>query len=207
MDIRLPNDPEIVDTIGRYVIWAVDDPIRARYTSLLNANLLCDYGSEQAGFETALAEDAREISDTDLAKLLSTEWRSRLTAAWLIGLDQRTQYRQTLGELLLASNLIYAGQGYCFALARFGQPEDAEILVAYLDRHLPRADCHYDQDWAIGALLYLDDKLGTDHAERFLAPGGSWHQSAFADRDPTGCQLRTAELCNFADRLVHLGLR
>lgn len=205
MDIRLPNDPEIVDTIRRYAIWAVDDPIRPRYTSLLNANFLGDYRSAQAGFETALAEDAREISDSDLVKLLSTEWRSRLTAGWLIGLDQRTQYRQTLGELLLASNLIYAGQGYCFALARFGQPEDAEILVAYLDRYLPRTDCHFDQDWAIGALLNLDDKLGTEHAERFVAPGGSWHQSAFADRDPAECRRRTGELCDFAERLMRSG--
>lgn len=46
--------------------------------------------------------------------------------------------------MLLASELVYAGQGYCFALARLGAEQDAEILTAYLDHYLPRDDCQYD---------------------------------------------------------------
>ncbi|MGH3393005.1 MAG: DUF6000 family protein [Actinomadura sp.] len=131
--------------------------------------------------------------------------RSRLTAAWLIGVDRRTKFRQALADLLLESALVYAGEGYCFALARFGQPEDADILAAYLDRFLPRKDCHYNQDWAIGALLHLDQKLGTTHAQRFIAPEGTWHQSAFAARDPLSSQRRAEEFCAFADQLMHTG--
>jgi hypothetical protein len=37
----------------------------------------------------------------------------------------------------VGSELTYAGQGYCFALARFGQPEDVTILTAYLNQYLP----------------------------------------------------------------------
>jgi hypothetical protein len=129
MNIRLPNDPEIAETVRRYVVWDTDQP---RYSTLVVVHPLGDDAPDNAVFQNALAEDARHISDDDLGKLLSTEWRSRLTAAWLIGLDRRTQYRQTLSDLLLASEFIFAGQGYCFALTRFGQPEDADILTAYM---------------------------------------------------------------------------
>jgi len=67
-------------------------------------------------------------SDRELATLLDSEWRSRLTASWLIGLDRREQFRAKIGEQLLSSELTYAGQGYCLALARFATTADAELL-------------------------------------------------------------------------------
>jgi hypothetical protein len=220
MTFRMPDDPAGLALIRRYVVWAADrtsvhSRIRryvraagptaygARYLGLLHANFLQVQDPGHNTFATALAEDARQISDTDLGTLLEFEWRARLTAAWLIGLDQRTQFRQTVGDLLLESELVYAGEGYCFALSRFAQPEDADILIAYLDRYLPRADCHYNQDAAIGALLHLDQKLGTDHAQRFIVPEGLWYQSAFAHRDPLDCQSTTEQLCTFADHLMN----
>jgi hypothetical protein len=202
MNIRSPRDPEIVDTVRRYVIWAIDQPGEQRYLKLLNANLLQDNEPDRESFGAALAEDARQISDEELEKLLSSEWRARLTAAWLIGLDRRVKFRHVLGELLLESQLTYAGQGYCFALARFEQPDSADILAAYLEHYLPRTDCHYDQHWAIGSLLHLDERLGTNRADQFLSPGGPWHHSAFADRDPDEFHRRTAALCALADQLM-----
>lgn len=199
MSFRLPDDPESRALVHRYVVWSAG---RRRYMKLRGVNALRETGADRGSFETALTDDARQITDADLDRLLEFEWRARLTAAWLIGLDRRTRFRPVLGDLLLNSELVYCGQGYCFALARFGQPEDADILTTYLDRYLPRTDCPYDQEWAIGALLHLDERLGTDHAERFLAPSGAWHRSAFAGRDPSECRRRTKELCDFADRLM-----
>jgi hypothetical protein len=154
MTFRVPDDPAGLALIRRYVVWAADstsvrsrirrsvrvaDPATdgARYLRLLHANFLQEHDPSRDTFASALAEDARQISDADLGTLLEFEWRARLTAAWLIGLDQRTQFRQTLGDLLLESELVYAGQGYCFAFSRFAQPEDADLLTAYLDRYLP----------------------------------------------------------------------
>jgi hypothetical protein len=150
-------------------------------------------------FGRSLARAARRISDEDLEALLSFEWRSRLTAAWLIGLDRRTQFRERLGQMLLASETVYAGDGYCFALARFGEERDAELLVAYLDHYLPRLDCEYDQDDAMGALLHLDEHLGTNHAATFLVSGGLWEASAMHARDPARAAAWTEEICVFAD--------
>jgi hypothetical protein len=205
MSFRLPHDPESRALFDRYVVWTTDRPGDQRYLRLMGINALRGDEPDHDVFMSALAEDARQISDADLAVLLELEWRARITAAWLIGLDRRDRFRQALGELLLVSELVYAGQGYCFALARFGQRDDAGILVAYLDRYLSRKDCEYDQDWAIGALLHLDHKLGTDHAQRFLVPDGAWHQSAFADKDPLSYQRTTDEVCAIVDRLMDDG--
>lgn len=137
-----------------------------RYLRLLGVNPLSER-SDRAMFEAGLARDARDINDEDLRRLLEFEWRARLSAAWLIALDPQAHLREALGELLPASEVAHAGKGYRFALARFGQLEDVEILVVYLDRYLPRTECPYDQGWAIGALLTLAHELGTDRAARF----------------------------------------
>jgi hypothetical protein len=108
-----------------------------------------------------LARSAREVSDHELTTLLDGEWRSRLTAAWLIGLDRREQFRGRIGELLLASQDTYADQGYCLALARLATTADSELVGAYLHAYLPQLDERYNQDWALGALLHLDAVLST----------------------------------------------
>jgi hypothetical protein len=184
--------------VRRYVI-ATLGPQTPRHLDLLHGNFTSLPAEERVRFLHALGHDAHQISDAELDFLLRpgdliAGWRQRLTAAWLAGLGRRTQYRQTLGDLLLASELPFAGQGYCIALALFGESADAEILIAYLDRYLPRTDCHYDQHWAISALLHLDETHRTNHATRFIAPDGLWHRSAFADRDPTEYQHLIATL-------------
>ena len=131
---------------------------------------------ERAKFTRKLGQAASEITPRELGILLDGGWRERKTAAWLIAVARRTDYRERLGELLLASEGPYAGQAYCVALATFGTPADADLLAAYLDRYLLRPDLYYDQGPAIGALLLIDTKLGADRALRFLTPGGPWQQ-------------------------------
>ncbi|SNS75869.1 DUF6000 family protein [Actinomadura mexicana] len=205
MSFRMPDDPESLALVRRYVVWGSGRSGTRRYMRLLGVNPLREDRPDREAFNAALAEDARQIADDDLSLLLELEWRARLTAAWLIGLDRRTWFRRRLGDLLLDSELVHAGKSYCFALARFGESKDADILVAYLDRYLPRADCHYDQLWAIGALLHLDDRFGSGHAERFLAPDGLWHRSAFAQIEPDMGKRAIKALCDFADQIMQTG--
>ncbi|ROQ82516.1 hypothetical protein EDD95_2132 [Streptomyces sp. CEV 2-1] len=127
-------------------------------------------------FTRHLIADAAAINDEELEALLGYEWRSRLTAGWLIGVDRRERFRARIGDLLLASEVCYSGGAYCFALARFGTHADAEILTTYLDRYLPRTDLHYDQPAAMGAALRLYALLGTHHADRFTEPDGLWDE-------------------------------
>ncbi|MEE1789411.1 DUF6000 family protein [Streptomyces sp. BE308] len=147
-----------------------------RYLELLGGNFLRLGEEARAAFVSALQADSLQVSDQEIRALLAYEWRSRLTAAWLVGVARRVEWRERIGGLLLASELTYAGQGYCFALARFGSQDDADTLVSYLDRYLPQLECRYDQGPALGALMRLDSQLGTSHSARFVAPDGLWER-------------------------------
>ncbi|TDD33616.1 hypothetical protein E1286_41930 [Nonomuraea terrae] len=196
MRLPIPPDGQMMALAQRYVNPGEGD-VR-RYLKLLHGNFLALPEPAFRAFAGSLAKDAREITDDDLRVLLDSEWRARLTAAWLIGMDRRTHLREQLGELLLESELVYAGQGYCFALARFGEERDAEILTAYLDRWLPERSCPYNQDDAMGAVLYLDELHSTERAARFLGPGGLWESSAMAGMDPARRKEYTRLMCEFA---------
>ncbi|MFG1809544.1 DUF6000 family protein [Streptomyces sp. NPDC049040] len=200
--MRIPraDDPELMDAVNRYVL-AGEGNIK-RYLKLLHGSFVALEAAERADFLRSLAEDAERITDRELGVLLDSEWRSRITAAWLIGLGRREQFRGRLGELLLASELTYAGQGYCVALARLGTAADARLLVAYLDRYLRRPDCPYDQHWALGALLHIDERLHTRSAAPFTRPDGLWEQWARDRYDPANEKERIDTLCAFADQAV-----
>jgi hypothetical protein len=175
---------------NRYVI-----PNR-RHLTLLHGNVLHQLAPEErVNFGRELADDARHVTDDDLTRLLDDDWRSQLTAGWLIGLTRRDHYRDRLGELLLASRVTFAGQGFCFALARFGTAADARVLSAYLDRYLPQQDLRADQGWAMGALLHVDPAL----ANRHLAAWQQW--SGRPDAEAEHDLIR--RLCAFADDCMH----
>jgi hypothetical protein len=149
----------------------------------LGGILLGMSGRERAKFTRKLGKAASKISPREQGILLNGGWRERTTAAWLIAVAGRTEFRERLGELLLASEVPFAGEAYCVALATFVAPADADLLVAYLDRYLPRPDLDYDQAVALGALLLLDARLGASQAARFLGSDGLWQQ--WVDGPPT----------------------
>lgn len=161
--------------------FVMGDGERPRYSQLLHANFI-GLGPGRDEFVRKLVEAAGEVTDEELAQLLDEGWREKITAAWLIGVGRRAAFRQRIGELLLESNCVFAGQGYCYALARFGTTADAAILATYLDRYLARLDLRYDQEWALVALRRVDAKLGQRYATQFTWPGGPWHAWAAANR-------------------------
>ncbi|GIE92039.1 DUF6000 family protein [Actinoplanes regularis] len=168
MSVLHPQEVGQGHVVARYVT------AEGRYLELLGGNFLWLEEAERDAFAAALRADAAQASSEEIDALLGYEWRSRLTGAWLVGVAQRVEWRKRIEGLLLDSELVYAGEGYAFALARFGSSEDAEILVSYLDRYLPQVDARFDQKVVLGALMRLDCKLGMGHADRFLTPGGLW---------------------------------
>lgn len=198
-----PDDVELTAAIRRYV-----NPEAGgieRYGWLLHGNFVTMDKTARTPFLQQLARSAWQASDHELATLLASEWRSRLTASWLIGLDRREQFRDRIGELLLASELTYAGQGYCVALARFATAADAELLAAYLDTYLPQLDQRYDQDWALGALLHLDQQLSTNRAARFLTDDGLWQRWNRTQKTPAELREWIGQLCSVADEGTRMG--
>jgi hypothetical protein len=45
--------------------------------------------------------------------------RMRIVGAWFSAIKQYTEFEQAIGNLLLRSDVCYAGRGYCLALASF----------------------------------------------------------------------------------------
>ncbi len=172
MPFQHPEEIGYGYVIERYA--ARKDSGHARYLVLKSGRFLRPEWPHAEHFARHLIDDSATITDVELEALLGYEWRSRLTAAWLIGVGRRATFRERIGGLLLASEFCFSGGAYCFALARFGTHADAEILTAYLDRYLPCTDLRYDQPAALGALLRLDAHLGTHHADRFTQPDGLW---------------------------------
>jgi len=125
--LPVPGNTEMTAAVRRYVTPATGR--LPRYLQLLHGNFVALDERKRRSFLGRLARSARQVSDRELAALLENEWRSRLTASWLIGLDTREQFRDRIGELLLDSEAAYAGQGYCLALARFATPADASLLA------------------------------------------------------------------------------
>ncbi|MEV6332065.1 DUF6000 family protein [Streptomyces sp. NPDC051909] len=174
MPFQHPEEIGYGYVIERYA--ARKDSGHARYLVLNSGRFLRPEWPHAERFAHHLIDDSATITDAELNALLGYEWRSRLTAAWLIGVGRRVTFRERIGDLLLASEVCFSGSAYCFALARFGAHADAEILTSYLNRYLPRTDLRYDQPAALGALLRLDAHLGTRHADLFTQPDGLWDQ-------------------------------
>lgn len=201
---RAHEDPELLALVRRYVT-----PER-RYLKL-GGSMLRMRSPEYDRFVRNLGEDAGVITATEITTLLEGGWRERRTAAWLVAVSRRTEFRERLGELLLASEVCCAGPSYCAALASFGTPRDSELLVAYLDRYLRRPDLAYDQTVAMGALLFIDLNLKEDQAARFLAPGGLWPQwlqdapHMRETTDPATYVSSFRRLCAFMDECAQAG--
>jgi hypothetical protein len=166
------EDPELLALVRRYV---TPEGERRRYLKL-GGSLLRMRSPEYDRFIRDLREDAGLITADEIATLLEGSWRERRTAAWLVAVSRRTEFRERLGGLLLSSEVCCAGLAYCVALATFGTERDADLLAAYLDRYLCRPDLAYDQTVVMGALQFISLNLGNDQADRFLGLDGLWQQ-------------------------------
>ncbi|MDX3214757.1 DUF6000 family protein [Streptomyces sp. ME02-6991-2B] len=199
------EDPQLLALVRRYVT-----PER-RYMKL-SGSLLRLRSPEYDRLMRRLSEDSGVITAEEIATLLEGGWRERRTATWLVAVSRRTEFRERLGELLLASEVCCAGLAYCVALASFGTPRDSELLVAYLDRYLRRPDLAYDQTAAMGALLFIDLNLRGDQAARFLGSGALWqqwlqdapHMQGTTEPTPSSLSL-IRRLCAFVDECADMG--
>src|SRR6266508_1312440 len=101
---HIHDDAELAAAVDRYV--RPDN----RYLRLLHGNFLRLGGSERTNFVQSLVAAARQATLPELTVLLEGEWRARLTGAVLAGIARRTALRDRIGQQLLASEFVYAGQ-------------------------------------------------------------------------------------------------
>jgi uncharacterized protein DUF6000 len=160
--LNSPTSPPEISTLR-------DVFVRRFYLRLLHGNFTHPREGDGGSLRQEIAAAARTISDEQIERLLNErEWRGRLCAAWFVGLGRRASHVPPIGKLLLASEMVYAGQGYCMALGLIGGEECARLLHAYLKVYLPLNGRVYDQDWAIGALAHIEGAPPVEYLEQGL---------------------------------------
>ena len=135
----------------------IDTLVAPFYLRFLKGNFLRDQEMPCLEFIASIRSVVPLINADAISRMLEARgWRERLSAAWFIGLLKIEGFEARISDLLIRSETCFAGQGYCFALARYGTTSSAQTLQAYLSTYLPVGDRIYDQEWALGALHHLD---------------------------------------------------
>jgi hypothetical protein len=149
--------------------------VRPFYLGLLHGNFTRADEPDGSSFRHALSNAASAISDEQIEKLLTDpEWRGRLCAAWFAGLNKRGSLIPVIGDRLMASEMVYARQGYCVALGLITSDECARLLRSYLNAYLPLNRRVYNQEWALGALAHIEGTPPPEYLEQPLWRDGTY---------------------------------
>jgi hypothetical protein len=126
-------------------------------------------GNVDEAFKRNARNALLEISPQVIEKLLGHfNWRTRIVGAFFAAVKNWTQFQETIGNLLLKSEVSYAGKGYCLALVTFNTDISSDYLKRYLDYYLQQKDLYFDQAEAMSALAYLDKENQTNHVSNYL---------------------------------------
>jgi hypothetical protein len=177
------------------------------YLLLLHANFLREGVDSQAAFRKRLLEAANEVPATEVRFWIQGRaWREMLVASWIVALRRETFVRDIVSEKLLASATCYAGQGLCVAAASFRDERSVKVLEQYLDRYLPAGDRQYDQEWGIGALVWLERDRNDKSSTRFLTDSRLWELTdggrVIGTLDPQRGIARFSQVMSFVDDLL-----
>jgi hypothetical protein len=93
-------------------------------------------------------------------------WRSKLMAAWWIGLGQRHQFLEQLGELLTSDNDYKTCLAYVTAMALLGGEQSRLQLRGALDQLLrTKSPNSHRIGLVLGALAYVEGGLPTQYLD------------------------------------------
>ena len=117
-----------------------------------------------------------------VSKLLGDlNWRPRSVGAYFAAIGSMSELEENMGNLLLRSDVCYAGHDYCIALTSFSSPEAINYLNEYLEYYLEQHDLWFDQSSAMGALSFIGSNSNKDllapHMaawEKFVANKPNW---------------------------------
>ncbi|WDE10641.1 DUF6000 family protein [Thalassomonas haliotis] len=114
-------------------------------------------------FRNAYLDIRKSIDINFISKLLGDfNWRSRSVGAYFTALEDFKEMEVNIGNLLLRSDVCYAGRSYCLALASFSTPLAIDFLNQYLEYYLKKPDLWFDQNSAMSALAYIGESTGED---------------------------------------------
>jgi hypothetical protein len=105
-----------------------------------------------------------------LALLSVFNWRPRTIGAHLAALRGLASLEEEIGNLLLRSDVCWAGRAYSLALARFNTPRSLQFLTRYLEYYLTRRDLSFEQQYVLATVICLDERNGPTIAREFESP-------------------------------------
>ena len=107
-----------------------------------------------------------KVQSMNIVKQLlgDTNWRSRSAASYFCAFQDLDEFEENIGNLLLKSEVCYAGRSYCIALANSALRSDLPInyLQKYLDYYLYKPDLFFEQGIALAALTFIGKNKGFD---------------------------------------------
>ncbi|HEX2905313.1 MAG TPA: DUF6000 family protein [Phototrophicaceae bacterium] len=134
---------------------------------------------EQLKLKTLFVEHNAKITDNILRNLLAEHnWLPRCIGGLFIAINQRQDYTETIGALLLQHP--HNSPALCLALAHLNNEKAVRYLVQYLEQYLVLENTNPNEredlivDWVLAALAFVDTKSGTEIAKKYLAPNGLW---------------------------------
>jgi hypothetical protein len=153
-----------------------------------------------------LGKIKNEFTRDVVKKLLGDfNWRTRQTGAYFAAINEFKEFEDTIGTLLLKSEVTYAGTMYALVLANFNSKRGRDYLTTYLDYYLAKLDLFFDQKQVLTAVKYLDEINGTsdfkDYADRwdaFLTNKPHWKRDINTDslrRDISGIDVVKKYAC------------
>lgn len=107
------------------------------------------------------------------------DWRPRSVGAYFAALGCMNELEENIGNLLLRSDVCYAGHDYCLALASFSSSQAINYLDRYLEHYLNQKDLWFDQGSAMAALAFIGTHRGEDLVTPYRA---AW--DAFVSNKP-----------------------
>jgi hypothetical protein len=117
----------------------------------------------------ALKKTKDEFTPDIVGKLLGDfNWRTRQTGAYLAAINNYTQFEETIGKLLIKSEVCYAGAVYSLVLGTFNSNDGLNYLLKYLDYYLTREDLFFDQKEVLTTVKYLDEINQTNNYSKYL---------------------------------------
>ena len=137
-----------------------------------------------------LGKIKNEFTKDVVQKLLGDfNWRTRQTGAYFAAINEFKEFEDTIGTLLLTSEVTYAGTMYALVLANFNTNRGRDFLTTYLDYYLTKLDLFFDQKQVLTAVNYLDEINGTSHSkdytdkwDNFLTNKPLWKRDVNTDR-------------------------
>lgn len=135
-----------------------------------------------AEFTEQYEDKRKEIDDSIVDRLLGEfNWRMKKVGALFVAIESQTRCVEQIGNLMLRSEVCFAGKSYALALASLNTDECPVYLERYLSYYLKKDDLWFDQEEVLAALIHLDEKRGENRHqahmkewERFIINKPNW---------------------------------